>query len=154
MSWVPYFIQIAKEVSSKSKDPSSKVGCVIADEKHRPVSFGFNGFVAGCDESKLSWTEKNKKYATVIHAEMNAIIFANRKDLSGCVAYITHSPCESCLKHMLQAGIREIHYEDVSIVRDRGSEDGKWAIKALIEATGAKVTSTCGIDYVTHLGLG
>lgn len=37
-----YFINIAREVAKKSKDPSTKVGCVIVDENHRPVSFGYN----------------------------------------------------------------------------------------------------------------
>ena len=152
-TWVPYFIRIAKEVATKSKDPSTQVGCVIADEDHLPVSFGFNGFVKGCDESKLNWKDRDKKLLTVIHAEMNAILLSKKADLTGCIAYVTHSPCSECLKHMLQKGIREIYYEDVSIVRDRGSLQSKQAIKALIEATGATVQSTVGLDYVSHLGM-
>jgi deoxycytidylate deaminase len=34
-----YFINIADEVATRSKDPSTQVGAVIVDEKHRPVSF-------------------------------------------------------------------------------------------------------------------
>ena len=34
-----YFINITDEVASRSKDPSTQVGAVIVDEKHRPVSF-------------------------------------------------------------------------------------------------------------------
>ena len=45
---------IATEVAKKSKDPSSKNGCVIVDERHRPVSFGYNGTIQGADESKMT----------------------------------------------------------------------------------------------------
>lgn len=34
-----YFLKIAREVASRSKDPSTQVGCVIVDEKYRPISF-------------------------------------------------------------------------------------------------------------------
>ena len=40
-----YFINIADEVATRSKDPSTQVGAVIVDEKHRPISFGYNGFL-------------------------------------------------------------------------------------------------------------
>ena len=50
------------------------------------------------------------KYHFVIHAEMNALIFAKR-DLSGSKIYTKYFPCENCLKHILQSGISEIVYE-------------------------------------------
>jgi dCMP deaminase len=37
-----YFINIAEEVSTRSKDPSTQVGAVIVDKNHRPISFGYN----------------------------------------------------------------------------------------------------------------
>lgn len=144
-----YFIKIAKTIASKSKDPSSQVGAVIIDEDNRIVSSGYNGFPAGCDESKLSW-ERPMKYLTVIHAELNALIFA-RRDLQGCRIYVTHGPCESCLKHLLQAKVMEIFYEDASIMRYRGTPDQKTAIKNLILATGATVQNINGTDYIKEL---
>ena len=139
-NWNEYHAEIAKVVASKSKDPSSKVGCVIVDKNNCPVSNGFNGFIAGSDESEFSWTDRSKKYLTVLHAEENAIIFAKR-DLEGCKAYITHSPCNKCLTLLAQAKIREIYYSDPSIIRDRGSDEVKWAIKAIIRATGVSVVN-------------
>ena len=53
MGWDEYFMNIADEVAKRSKDPSSKNGCVIVDAKHRPVSFGYNGMLQGADESKI-----------------------------------------------------------------------------------------------------
>jgi len=109
-SWDEYFIKIAEQVATRSKDPSTKTGCVIVDEKKRPVSFGYNGFVAGCDEAKMT-QERPMKYMLVIHAEMNAILFS-RRDLSGCVLYSLYAPCENCLKFIIQTGIRKIIYKN------------------------------------------
>jgi dCMP deaminase len=39
IDWDNYFINIADEVAKRSKDPSTQVGAVIVDQKHRPVSF-------------------------------------------------------------------------------------------------------------------
>ena len=37
-AWDEYFMEIAETVALKSKDPSSKMGCVIVDPKKRVVS--------------------------------------------------------------------------------------------------------------------
>jgi dCMP deaminase len=70
-----YFINIADEVATRSKDPSTQVGAVIVDEKHRPVSFGYNGFLGAGDDRYLT-RERPMKYYFSIHAEMNSILFA------------------------------------------------------------------------------
>lgn len=44
-TWDEYFIEIAKVTARRSKDPSTKTGCVIVDPNNRPVSFGYNGFI-------------------------------------------------------------------------------------------------------------
>ena len=56
-----YFINIADEVATRSKDPSTQVGAVIVDENHRPVSFGYNGFLWAWDDRYLTW-ERPMKY--------------------------------------------------------------------------------------------
>lgn len=109
MQWDEYFLNIAEQVALKSKDPSTKTGCVIVDEQYRPVSFGYNGFIAGCNESKMS-QERPLKYHLVLHAEMNAILFS-RRDLRNCILYTLYAPCENCLKHILQVGIKKIVYK-------------------------------------------
>ena len=115
-SWDEYFIKIAEQVAIRSKDPSTKTGCVVVDEKNRPVSFGYNGFVAGCNEAKMT-QERPMKYLLVIHAEMNAILFSKR-DLSGCTLYSLYAPCENCLKFIIQTGIRKIIYKN-SVVESK-----------------------------------
>lgn len=144
-----YFLTMARAVAEGSKDPSSKVGCVIVDQENRVISTGYNGMVQGSLEEKLTY-ERPLKYHVILHAEMNAVIFAKR-GLSQCVAYVTHGPCDTCLKLMLQAGIREIYYEDVSIMKLRGSEDQKRAIAMLIESTESIVENVYGKSYTKEL---
>lgn len=121
-SWDEYFIGIAEQVSKRSKDPSTKTGCVIVDKNNRPVSFGYNGFIGGCDETKMS-QERPIKYHLVIHSEMNAILFA-QKELEGCTLYNLYVPCENCLKHMIQLGIKKIVYKN-SMVESRNNNNNK-----------------------------
>jgi dCMP deaminase len=110
ITWDEYFMDVAIAISKKSKDPTTSVGCVIVDRNNRPVSFGYNGSVMGCDESLMIY-ERPYKDMLSIHAEMNALIFA-KADLAGCRIYVTNAPCENCLKHLLQAGIREFVYKN------------------------------------------
>lgn len=112
--WDEYFMQIAETVATKSKDPSSKMGCVIVDPKKRVVSLGYNGMVQNADESKMTLSERPMKYYFAIHSEMNALIFAHQ-DLTGCTVYNRVATCENCLKYCLQAGIKRFVYKELRV---------------------------------------
>lgn len=112
--WDEYFMEIAEVVASRSKDPSSKMGCVIVDENKRVVSLGYNGMLQGADESKMTLSERPMKYYFAIHSEMNALIFAKR-DLTGCTVYNRVATCENCLKYCLQAGITRFVYKELRV---------------------------------------
>lgn len=99
----------------KSKDPSTKVGCVIVDENHHQVTMGYNGMVAGIDEGQLPWGKdrdtplEHQKYGYVVHAEANAILHATRT-LQKCRAYVTLFPCNECAKLIASKKIGEVIY--------------------------------------------
>ncbi|MBR2836895.1 hypothetical protein IKE79_00885 [Candidatus Saccharibacteria bacterium] len=112
--WDEYFMRIAETVASKSKDPSSKMGCVIVDQNKRVVSLGYNGMLQGADESKMTLSERPMKYYFAIHSEMNALIFAHQ-DLTGCTVYNIVATCENCLKYCLQAGIKRFVYKNLRV---------------------------------------
>lgn len=112
--WDAYFMKIAEVVATKSKDPSSKMGCVIVDENKRVVSLGYNGMLQGANEDKMTLSERPMKYYFAIHSEMNALIFAKR-DLAGCTLYNKVATCENCLKYCLQAGITRFVYEELRV---------------------------------------
>jgi dCMP deaminase len=106
--WDKRFIDLAEHIATWSKDPSTKVGAVIADNHNRVVSVGYNGFprnVADCNE-RLD--DRCEKYDLTIHGEMNAILFANR-DLTGCTLYTYPlPPCVRCAAHIIQSGISRV----------------------------------------------
>ena len=112
--WDEYFMKIAETVAEKSKDPSSKMGCVIVDKKKRVVSLGYNGLIQGADEEKMTLTDRPMKYYFAIHSEMNALIFA-RQSVEGCTVYNRVATCENCLKHCLQAGIKRFVYKELRV---------------------------------------
>lgn len=142
------FIEIAKIIAKKSKDPSTKVGAVIVDSDNRIISTGYNGFVSKNNEDFMTF-ERPMKYHLTIHAEMNALLFA-RQDLSGKVMYITHSPCSECLKHILQCRIRTVYYDEVY---SKFSDENKEAIRLLIMSTDSKIINiNTNVDYLTDLG--
>lgn len=149
MNWDEYFMDIARTVAKKSKDPSTQVGCVIATMDNKPVSFGYNGFVAGCDEDHMTF-ERPQKNLLSIHAEMNALIF-NNGPIKSCKAYVTHASCENCLKHMLQAGIVEVIYEKSNTAGGFLTEERKETITRLIKSTGVIYRNIGGKTFLEEL---
>ena len=114
ISWNEYFMELAETAAKRSKDPKSKVGACIMDPKdHRVVSLGYNGFPYGCSDDEFPWSKEgdDNKYLYVVHAELNAILSA-RRDLTGCVIFVTYSPCNECMKAIIQSGIKMVIYKN------------------------------------------
>lgn len=126
--WHKRFINMATLVSSWSKDPSTQVGAVIVDPKNRIVSVGFNGFAQGVEDS---YTNRDEKLRRTIHAEENAILFANRS-VEGCTLYVTHHPCARCTAKIIQVGISAIVYRDP--LNDNWEDEVKSSDRMLYEA--------------------
>jgi len=104
--WDARMIGLAKHVAQWSKDPSTKVGCVIADDDHRVLSVGFNGFPKHVPDVGLE--DRDYKYARVIHAELNALMFA-RGSVAGATMYVwPMPPCSRCAGPIIQAGILRV----------------------------------------------
>ena len=107
-NWNFYFLKMAKLVSEKSKDPSTKVGAVITDNDHRIISTGYNGLPMGVNDSLDILNNRDLKLKQIIHAEENAIIFA-KKDLTGNIIYLWPMiSCSSCTSKIIQSGIKTI----------------------------------------------
>lgn len=102
--WYIRFLRLAREVASWSKDPSTKVGCVIVDQSRRVVSLGFNGLPAGLHDTAGRLLNRDLKLALTIHAEENALLFAGRP-VHGCIAFVTRHPCAHCAAKLIQSGI-------------------------------------------------
>jgi dCMP deaminase len=106
--WDRRFLDMAKLVSSWSKDPSTKVGAVIADEDNRIISVGYNGFPRDIVDYQEALDDRELKYQIIIHAEINAIMFASRS-LKDCVLYTyPFEPCCKCASVVIQSGIKRV----------------------------------------------
>lgn len=106
--WDLRFMEMARLVSTWSKDPSTKVGAVIAAPPNRFVSPGFNGPPHGMPDSREVLENRALKLQCTIHAEENAILFA-RRPLEGCTMYVYPvPPCGTCAAKILQVGITRV----------------------------------------------
>ena len=106
--WDARFLELAKHVSSWSKDPSTKCGAVIVDTDRRVISLGFNGFPINTSDATELYVDREEKYRRVIHAEQNAMAFSYR-DIRGCSIYVwPMPPCSQCSAMIIQRGIRRV----------------------------------------------
>ena len=115
ISWDEYFMGVALLTAERSKDPNTQVGACIVDPNNRIMSTGYNGFPQGCDDDEFPWAREGTsrtetKYPFVVHAELNAILNARGKNLTGCRIYVDLFPCNECAKAIIQSGIREVVY--------------------------------------------
>ena len=110
--WSRRYLNIAKEFSRFSKDPSTQVGAVIVDDLGRVVGSGFNGFPRGVHDSEDRYLNRELKYKLICHAEQNAIWMAGTA-ARGCKIYVYPSfaipnVCHECAKAVIQSGIKSV----------------------------------------------
>lgn len=108
--WDEYFMRIALDVASRSTCDRKHVGAVIVRDRNI-LSTGYNGSIAGmphCDD--VGHLMENGHCVATIHAECNAIIQAAKHGVSidRASIYTTASPCWSCFKLIVNAGMRRI----------------------------------------------
>jgi len=111
-SWDEYFMQITFQVAKRSTCPRAAVGAVIVREK-RILTTGYNGSPRGqphCTE--VGCLIVNDHCVRTLHAEQNAIIQGalHGVDVSASTLYVTHQPCLSCAKMIINAGIERVVY--------------------------------------------
>ena len=129
--WNMRFLEMAKMVGSWSKDPSTQVGAVIVDDDRRVISLGYNGFPKGvADNQRLD--DRKEKYKMIVHAERNALLFANTSVKDATIFTYPFFPCPICTGMIIQSGIRRV----VSLQTDnpRWQEDFEISRKMLDEA--------------------
>lgn len=110
--WDLRFLELAEHVSGWSRDPSTKVGAVVTQDKD-VVGLGYNGFAKGVDDSEERYNDRDMKYKLVVHAEVNALIMAGKEAAKGATLYVWPSfsippVCHDCCKTAIQYGIKEI----------------------------------------------
>jgi dCMP deaminase len=110
LSWDQYFMNIAREVATRSTCSRKHVGAVIVRDKVI-LSTGYNGSIRGmphCDEAGHMMEDGH--CVRTIHAEANAVIQAatNGTRIEGASIYVTASPCWGCFKMIANAGLARV----------------------------------------------
>ena len=112
VKWEDYFMNIAKQIATRSTCDRKHVGALIIRDR-TILSSGYNGSIRGmphCDE--VGHLMENNHCVATIHAETNAILQAAKNGvmIEGAEIFITASPCWSCFKMLANAGIKKIYY--------------------------------------------
>ena len=136
-SWDEYFMDIARQVATRSTCLRRHVGAVIVRDK-RILCTGYNGApsglphceVVGCLRERLGIPSgERQEICRGLHAEQNAIIQAALHGVStqGGTIYVTHQPCITCAKMIINAGIERVvcaHTYPDELARDMLDEAG------------------------------
>lgn len=109
-----YFTDMAKLVSSRGTCCRRKVGCVLVNSKNHVLATGYNGKprnMLHCIEDPCEGVNypsgQGLDSCFAVHAEQNAMLQC--KDVYEIeTAYITASPCITCVKLLLNTSCKRI----------------------------------------------
>jgi dCMP deaminase len=121
-SWDEYFIEIAHLVKRRATCLRRQVGAVIVKDRNI-LATGYNGAPSGvahcaergCLREKLGIPSGERhEICRGLHAEQNAIIQAAKHGTSieGATLYCTNQPCSICAKMIINAGVKQIVFQD------------------------------------------
>lgn len=121
-SWDETWMAVADEIAKRSLCVGRQVGAVIVDANNRIVATGYNGppaeFSTGgkrCGE----WCQRQRERQSgaplsygltcpTIHAELNALVFADRRDYENGTLYVTAACCGDCGKVVANSGVARV----------------------------------------------
>lgn len=111
--WDLFYLNLARYVSTKSKDPSTQTGAVITRANRTLLSVGFNGFPQNMPDNPEWYADRNEKYSRIVHCEINALILAESSVRGGTLYTWPFASCDRCCVQMLQAGITRFVYPSI-----------------------------------------
>lgn len=115
-TWDEYFLAIAIMVATRADCTRREVGAVLVKD-HRIIATGYNGAPAGkpgclvgaCPRGRLTEDEcppfSPYDNCIAVHAEANALLYADRDKCEGATLYITCEPCSDCSKLIAASGV-------------------------------------------------
>jgi len=116
ISWDSIWMDLAKSIALRStcKTPNRQVGCVIvSSDNSRVLALGYNGSAKGDDNScEYGTGQAFNSRCTCIHAEMNALTKLDTTNPCDKKMYLTLSPCDVCWKLIVNAGIKELIFDE------------------------------------------
>lgn len=119
-SWDETWMSLAETIGRRSKCSRANVGAVIVTFDNRIVATGYNGppaeypadgpCVEWCPRAMNGGSNLNPFYddCPSVHAEMNAIAYADRQLMSHSTMYVSSATCMSCAKVIANSGVKKI----------------------------------------------
>lgn len=110
--WDEWGIYLAQSVAIRADCRRARHGAVILSADHRVVSVGYNGYPAGvkgcidggCPRGSVPPSQLPHRapyhegigLCSALHAESNALLYADRASVKGGTMYITGESCHGC----------------------------------------------------------
>lgn len=122
-TWDEVFMDLARLMARRSTCLRRQVGAVLVRD-HRAIASGYNGPPSGllhCGERGGCLREQlgvpsghRQEICRALHAEQNVVLQLAITGLSGrdTTLYVTHFPCFTCAKMLVQLGVREVIYAE------------------------------------------
>lgn len=140
--WINHWLDVADATANIVKCNKRKVGAVIVTRDNRIVATGYNGAPRGfndkgdadcrqfCPAAQMNLAAKANDYqnCVAVHAEINALLHADRLSMDSGSVYISCAPCMSCAKAIANSGLVQVFWKasdkDSSAVRDYFAQCG------------------------------
>lgn len=121
--WDQYFMNMAKEASTRATCLRKKVGAVIVRDRSI-LATGYNGSPKGqphCTDVGVGCEMDHGHCVRTVHAEANAITQAAKHgtNIANSTLYSTASPCYVCAKQVVNAGVTRIVFGEFYRPDDR-----------------------------------
>lgn len=120
-TWDETWWAVAEAVSRRSRCVRRQIGAVIVTSSNRPISTGYNGPPAHYQPSReglcSDWCPRAQNViqpgadyddCVSVHAEANALLFADRRDYEDGTIYVTSVPCWDCGKLIANSGLSRV----------------------------------------------
>lgn len=155
-SWDEYFLGLAAAAAGRSNCSRRAVGALVV-QRRRIRATGYNGPPSGyghCDAgfcpraatSSHPTRPRGTAYddCVAVHAEANALLFADLADRDGATLYSTAAPCFGCAKLIANSGISEV-------VAGGGRYDGWEATRRFLQDCDVRVRLLDGHELAVPL---
>lgn len=116
-SFESIYLDLARTLANRSTCSRLNVGTVITSTDYRKVlAVGYNGNATGlpnqCDREEPG-------NCGCLHSEENAVINCDSPRQVEKIVFVTHLPCVSCAKRLINLGnVRQVYYGEDYRVRD------------------------------------
>ena len=118
--WDTVWMSVAHRIGQRSRCDGRQIGAIVVTPTNRPVSMGYNGPPAGldlaagttcqtwCPRMREGLQTRSYENCVTVHAEVNALMFADRRDYEGGTLYVTSAICWDCGKVVANSGVARV----------------------------------------------